>query len=67
MKKNPRELFALSNGEVIRRARGKIMMAMQKGGPLPGAGRLAAGERLTKEGIEVPDELLAKIEKPCTT
>jgi (2R)-3-sulfolactate dehydrogenase (NADP+) len=33
---------------------------------LPGARRFAA-EALAKKGIEIPDELLAQIEKLCTT
>ena len=33
---------------------------------LPGAKRFASEQKL-REGIEIPDELLAKIEKLCTT
>ena len=34
---------------------------------LPGAQRFAARSRRAPKGIEVPDELLAQIEKLCTT
>ena len=34
---------------------------------LPGARRFASAKRAAKKGIEVADELLAQIEKLCTT
>src|SRR3954471_16941037 len=34
---------------------------------LPGARRFVSQKKLRKDGIEVPDDLLAKIEKLCTT
>jgi len=42
-------------------------MLAGEGVRLPGAKRFAAEQRLAKEGIDVPDDLLAKIEKLCTT
>jgi (2R)-3-sulfolactate dehydrogenase (NADP+) len=42
-------------------------MLADEGVRLPGARRFAAEKRLAQEGIDVPDELLAKIEKLCTT
>jgi (2R)-3-sulfolactate dehydrogenase (NADP+) len=42
-------------------------MLADEGVRLPGARRFASEKRLQKEGIEVADELLAKIEKLCTT
>jgi (2R)-3-sulfolactate dehydrogenase (NADP+) len=42
-------------------------MLADEGVRLPGARRFAAEKRLAQEGIEVPDDLLTKIEKLCTT
>jgi (2R)-3-sulfolactate dehydrogenase (NADP+) len=42
-------------------------MLADEGVRLPGAKRFASAKRLAQEGIEVPDDLLAKIEKLCTT
>jgi (2R)-3-sulfolactate dehydrogenase (NADP+) len=43
------------------------LMLADAGVRLPGSKRFAAEKKLRAEGIEVPDELLAKIEKLCTT
>jgi (2R)-3-sulfolactate dehydrogenase (NADP+) len=42
-------------------------MLSDEGVRLPGSRRFASGKKLRKEGIEIPDDLLAKIEKLCTT
>ena len=42
-------------------------MLADEGVRLPGARRFASENRLRREGIEVADELLARIEKLCTT
>jgi (2R)-3-sulfolactate dehydrogenase (NADP+) len=42
-------------------------MLADEGVRLPGAKRFAAEKKLQQEGIEVADDLLAKIEKLCTT
>jgi (2R)-3-sulfolactate dehydrogenase (NADP+) len=42
-------------------------MLADEGVRLPGAKRFAAEKRFAKEGIDVPDDLLAKIEKLCST
>jgi (2R)-3-sulfolactate dehydrogenase (NADP+) len=42
-------------------------MLADEGVRLPGSKRFASEKRLAKEGIEVPDDLLKKIEKLCTT
>ncbi len=44
-------------------------MPTRRGGRvrLPGAKRFGTEKRLRAEGIEIPDDLLAKIEKLCTT
>jgi LDH2 family malate/lactate/ureidoglycolate dehydrogenase len=42
-------------------------MLADEGVRLPGAKRFAAERKLRREGIEVPDELLARIEELCTT
>ena len=42
-------------------------MLADEGVRLPGAKRFASEKKLRAEGIDVPDELLAKIEKLCTT
>jgi len=42
-------------------------MLADEGVRLPGARRFAAEKRLAQDGIDVPDDLLAKIEKLCTT
>ena len=42
-------------------------MLADEGVRLPGAKRFASEKKLQREGIEVADELLAKIEKLCTT
>jgi (2R)-3-sulfolactate dehydrogenase (NADP+) len=42
-------------------------MLADEGVRLPGAKRFASQKRLGKEGIEVPDDLLKRIEKLCTT
>ena len=42
-------------------------MLADEGVRLPGSKRFASEKRLRAEGIEVPDELLAKIDKLCTT
>jgi len=42
-------------------------MLADEGVRLPGAKRFASEKHLAQEGIEVPDDLLAKIEKLCTT
>jgi (2R)-3-sulfolactate dehydrogenase (NADP+) len=42
-------------------------MLAEEGVRLPGAKRFAAEKRLAQEGIDVPDDLMAKIEKLCTT
>ncbi|HEY4637078.1 MAG TPA: Ldh family oxidoreductase, partial [Burkholderiales bacterium] len=41
-------------------------MLADEGVRLPGAKRFASEKRLAQEGIDVPDDLLAKIEKLCT-
>jgi (2R)-3-sulfolactate dehydrogenase (NADP+) len=43
------------------------LMLADAGVRLPGSKRFASERKLRAEGIEVPDELLAKIEKLCTT
>ena len=42
-------------------------MLADEGVRLPGARRFAAEKRRAREGIDVPEDLLAKIEKLCTT
>ena len=42
-------------------------MLADEGVRLPGSKRFAAEKKLRAEGIDVPDELLAKIDKLCTT
>jgi len=42
-------------------------MLADEGVRLPGAKRFGTEKRLRAEGIEIPDDLLAKIEKLCTT
>ena len=42
-------------------------MLADEGVRLPGAKRFGSEKRLRAEGIEIPDDLLAKIEKLCTT
>jgi len=42
-------------------------MLADEGVRLPGSRRFASEKRLKKDGIEIPDDLLAKIEKLCTT
>ena len=42
-------------------------MLADEGVRLPGARRFASEKKLRKEGIEIPDDLLAKIDKLCTT
>ena len=42
-------------------------MLADEGVRLPGAKRFGSEKRLRAEGIDVPDDLLAKIEKLCTT
>ncbi|MNC86105.1 (2R)-3-sulfolactate dehydrogenase (NADP(+)) [compost metagenome] len=42
-------------------------MLADEGVRLPGSKRFASERKLREQGIDVPDELLAKIEKLCTT
>src|SRR3954470_3640384 len=42
-------------------------MLADEGVRLPGSRRFVSQKKLRKDGIEVPDDLLAKIEKLCTT
>ena len=42
-------------------------MLADEGVRLPGSKRFASEKKLQQEGIEVADDLLAKIEKLCTT
>ena len=42
-------------------------MLADEGVRLPGSKRFASDKKLRAEGIDIPDELLAKIEKLCTT
>jgi (2R)-3-sulfolactate dehydrogenase (NADP+) len=43
------------------------LMLADEGVRLPGAKRFGSEKKLRAEGIEIPDDLLAKIEKLCTT
>jgi len=58
MKKKPQELFRLAREALLRAGEGVRV---------PGSKRLASERKLQQKGIEVADELLAKIEKLCTT
>ncbi|HEV7476107.1 MAG TPA: Ldh family oxidoreductase, partial [Burkholderiales bacterium] len=42
-------------------------MLADEGVRLPGAKRFGSQKRARAEGLEIPDDLLAKIEKLCTT